>query len=309
MISIIGILRSERAFEVRSVMRLETRTPSFSSRASGLTAELRDESGSALAQAPLQMLSSWADDDGCQCHKQNASANQFPCIVQALLPDIRRGAVLAIGDGERDLWVRAANEQGPHIRSFQASFHEDRLAVTWSVETRVNAAEMWLQWSSDDGKTWNGLATGLTGERGEFDGSYLPAGTVTLRLLVSDGFDTSISDPATIHVPQRQPIVSILAPQEGETLRSGGTLRAWGAATIDGRPAVSVETARWLLDGQPVAEGFDAFIPAPTAGEHVIELIVTADELTGTRSHRFSTVPTGQAKAHSVKGANINRRS
>ena len=218
MISIIGLMQSERTFEATSVMRLETRTLPLSARAS-LTAELRDESGALVAQAPLRVLSSWRDGGGCECCGQGASTSRFPCVVQALIPNAERGALLAITDGERDLWSCAAPGMKPYIASFGASVNENRLAVAWNVEAEDKATEVWLQWSADRGKTWNALATGLSGDAGEFDASHLPAGAVTLRLLASDGFDTGISEPVCVQVPLRSPVVSILSPNEGEILR------------------------------------------------------------------------------------------
>ena len=287
MISIIGLMQSERTFEATSVMRLETRTLPLSARAT-LRAELRDESGALVAQAPLRMLLSWRDGGACCEHGERTS--RFPCVVQALLPDAERGALLAITDGERDLWSCAARGTKPYISSFGASVNENRLAVAWNVEAECTATEVWLQWSADRGETWNALATGLSGDAGEFDASHLPAGTVTLRLLVSDGFDTEISEPACIQVPLRPPVVSILSPNEGEILAPGGILRLWAAVTINGVTAMAVEKAQWLLDGELVAEGLDAFFLAPRAGEHILKLIVTADRLEGKASHRFVTV-------------------
>ena len=102
--------------------------------------------------------------------------------MQALIPNAERGALLAITDGERDLWSCAAPGTKPYIASFGASVNENRLAVAWNVEAEDKATEVWLQWSADRGRAWNALATGLSGDAGEFDASHLPAGAVTLRL-------------------------------------------------------------------------------------------------------------------------------
>lgn len=295
MISIIGLMRSERDLEVTSVMRLETRAAPFSARASGLTAELRDERGAAIAQAPLHMLTSRGDEGGCRCHADGVGPNRFPCVVQALLPDGGRGARLVIGDTERDLWVCAAREKGPRIARFDASLDDNRLVVRWKVEAEAVVAEVWLQWSADLGETWNALATGLAGDHAVFDGSDLPAGTVTLRLLASDGFDTEVSGHVSVQLPDRPPAVHILTPGDGEVLRPGGTLRLWGAATVNGRPAGGAGEARWLLDGEPVAEGLDALVRTPRAGEHILELVVTADRLEGRVSRRFVTAESATA--------------
>ena len=56
MLSIIGMMRSERHLEITSVMRVATRETSSSTATTGLRAELRDESGAPIAQAPLRVL-------------------------------------------------------------------------------------------------------------------------------------------------------------------------------------------------------------------------------------------------------------
>jgi hypothetical protein len=210
--------------------------------------------------------------------------------VQALIPDVERGAVLAIRDKESDHWTSAARANAPRIASFDANVIDNRLAVEWAVEADTTTAEVWIQWSADHGDVWNALAAGLTGGSSLFDCSHLPAGTVTLRLLASDGFDTEISTHVDVQLPRRPPAVSILAPTKDEVLLAGGTLRLWGAVTVDGRPSVAVEEARWLLDGEQIAEGLDAFRRAPSAGEHILELRVTADALEGSVAHGFVTV-------------------
>jgi hypothetical protein len=294
MISIIGIMRSERAFEATSVMRLETRAVPCSARATGLTAQLRDECGVTVGQAPLRLLASRGDGE-CQYNEHGVGVGRFPCVVQALLPDAGRVALLAISDGERDLWSSGARGAKPHIASFDAHYDDDRLAVTWNVGAQL--AEVWLQWSSDSGATWNALATSLTGHAGEFDASHLPAGTVTIRLLAGDGFDTAVSEHVCVLLPQRPPVASILSPMEGHTMAESGILRLRGAFTMDGATAGVAGKAQWLLDGEPVAEELDAFVRAPQAGEHILKLKVKVNGLESAVSHCFVTVRSPPAQS------------
>ena len=287
MISIIGLMRSERHLEITSVMRLETRDASSSTVTSGLRAELRDATGAPIAQAPLRVLSVQSPTAG-SCRNDGHAANCFPCVVQALLPDAGRGASMAVCDDERDLWSRAKSKTPPRIGRFDAHADEHRLITKWQVKAVV-AAEASLQWSKDEGDTWNALASGLADNHATFERSSLPSGTVMLRLLVSDGFDTAVSEPVRVALSPRPPDVSILTPRENESIPAGGALRLWGAVTIDGRPASQVESVRWMIDGKSVAEVLDDFVEAPPRGEHVVELIVTAEGLEGRGRRRFVT--------------------
>jgi hypothetical protein len=112
-------------------------------------------------------------------------------------------------------------------------------------------------------------------------------------LLASDGFHTD-SAQTGVDVPDRQPDVSILAPRDGQTLAADGAMRLWGAATHPGTGEHAHE-ARWLIDGEPVAEGLDAFVTAPPPGEHLLELVVAGDPETAVSS-RFITVATGPSE-------------
>ncbi len=299
MISLIGLMRAEGDLEITSVMRVETRDVPVAAQAGDLRAELRGEDGTPIAQSPLRIMTSRSDSAGCRCDGSTAIA--FPCVVQALLPDAARGGSIAICDATRDLWVNLPRKTQLRIARFEASVDDNRLVATWNVNSAV-APEVWLQCSDDRGETWNALATGVAGDRAVFDGSDLPAGTVMFRLLASDGFDTAASDSVSVDMPVRPPTVSIIAPRDDETLQAAGVLRLWGAVTLDGRPAAEFDSARWLIDGNSVAEGLDVFVHAPPAGRHIVDLVVN----TGHRQGRASCIfvigtPSGDTERKAVR--------
>ena len=275
MLSIIGMMRSERHLEITSVMRVATRETSSSTATTGLRAELRDESGAPIAQAPLRVLGVQSARSGCRKHC-------FPCVVQALLPDEERGASMAVCDDERDVWSRAASKTPPRIVRFDVQADEHRLIAKWEVKA-VGTAEALLQWSKDDEDTWNALAFGLEDDHATFEGSGLPSGPLMLRLLASDGFDTVVSEPVRVELSSRALDVSILTPREDERIPVGGVMRLWGATVSH------VESARWMIDGKPVSEALDDFAETPPRGEHVIELIVKAGGIEGRTRRRFVT--------------------
>ncbi|MDA0167038.1 hypothetical protein OM076_42650 [Solirubrobacter ginsenosidimutans] len=70
-------------------------------------------------------------------------------------------------------------------------------------------------------------------------------------------------------------------------------MRLWGAATTSTMPS---DAARWLLDGDEVAQGLDAFITAPKPGEHRATLIVKAPDGTAEVSLAFTTIEFGEER-------------
>jgi hypothetical protein len=285
LISIIGVLHSAHDLEVTSVMRVETRPQPIGGFESGLEALLLDADGKALARVPVHQLRSQAAG-GCGCGGTGEA--HYPAVVQALIPDTGKGASLAIRDGDNDLWTREATRRAPRIRTFAAKPSRDAVRLTWDVETANGDLEVWVQWTAGDGE-WRALATALTDGKAAVPITLLPPGQCTLRLLASDGFQTSVSRRVRVTVPERSPDVSILAPREGETLVAGNAMRLHGAATDAGDPEKEHQ-ARWLIDGKEVAKGLDAYIAAPRAGRHILELRVGTGRRGGTDEVRFTTI-------------------
>jgi hypothetical protein len=184
------------------------------------------------------------------------------------------------------------------------------LVIEWAVEyAGESEPEAWIRWSADDGASWHPIAIGLRGGEaaatsgrrkrtatiglrgGEaaLDLSAVPSGKAIVQLLAHDGFSTAVSESVAIEIPARPPSVAILHPQDGRTLQAGGTLRLWGAATSGAGEPVNPERTRWLIDGQEVARGLDAWVVAPPEGDHECTLVVEDGEPV-TRTSRFRTV-------------------
>jgi hypothetical protein len=273
LISIIGVLHSERELEITSVMRVETRPEPLGGRRSGLTAMLLNDEGQVIARAPVHELRSQAADCGCGGHGGEDEA-RFPAIVQALVPNVERGSALVIRSGEDELWTREASRRPPRVREFTARPVKDAIRLSWEVEAENGEPEIWVQWTAGGERAdWRVLATGLTGGKAEVPISLLPPGTCSLRLLAGDGFNTSVSKQVRLRVPERGPDIAILTPMEGETLVAGNPMRLHGAAT-DPRADEKEQQARWLIDRKEAAKGLDAFVTAPPAGSHTLELAV-----------------------------------
>jgi len=288
LISIIGVLHSERELEITSVMRVETRRAPVGGRETSMTALLLGGDGEVIARAPVHELRMQAD---CGCGGDGHDDEpKYPTIVQALVPHVERGGALAIRRGDETLWERLPGARAPRVRSFAATVRKDVVALEWEVEAESEEPEVWIQWTTGQGGEWHALATGLRGNRGEVSASLLPPGACTLRLLAGDGFHTAVSKRVRVRVPDRGPEVAILAPRDGQTLVAEQPMRLWAAVTDPRDPEAKPPDARWVLDKKPVAKGIDAFVTAPRPGRHRLELAVGAGRKGSRVSVDFVTI-------------------
>jgi hypothetical protein len=196
-----------------------------------------------------------------------------------MVADVAPGAALRIvkraeerGPGET-VWTRDAPERPPVVRSLVVTVNRGEGRATWQARGE-GAVEFSLQFSKDRGRSWNGLAVGLTGTEHRFRAETLPSGRLVFRLLAHDGFHSVTRVSRPVVVPPRPPIVSILSPQAGRPFFAGAPLRMWGAITEDDGAPADPSAGEWLVDGRPVARGADVWIAAPAPGAHRCTFIV-----------------------------------
>jgi hypothetical protein len=296
LISIIGIVRSDKEVIVQSVVRLHAFRELPDTQPTDFLAELIDADGKTLASAPLYYLPSYGHC-GCCRRETYESPPPPPYSFQAFVTNVSEGAELRVSKGEKIIWARHAPNTPPKIQSFNATIEEDTVSVNWEINSATQQEpEAWLQWSSDNGKSWYGLTISLTGKQAKVDMSVLPSGSALIRLLASDGFYTATSDPIEVKVPVRPPSIVIFNPREGSKLQENSTLRLWGTGTHSSSKPVDPTSARWLIDDKEVAHGLDAFITAPKEGEHTCTLIIEANGQTNKLSIKFQTLFIPQKK-------------
>lgn len=265
------------------------------------TAELVDIDTKVLATAPLYCLPSYGHCN-CGCSQGIDEAQRPPYLFQAFLTDVAPGATLHIRRGQDEVWVRHAPSESPRIQRFKAHISKSGLlSIEWMIKSQTEQElEVWLQWSVDKGKTWQGLKTGLRGKSTELDISTLPSGMVLIRLLASDGFYTKISRAVPVKVPSHPLAAIILHPRDDTTMVAGSTLRLWGVArSSSGEPLDSV-SVRWLIDGKEVAQEPDAFVTTPSQGQHRCTLIVNTNGKTVEQTHKFKTVTVPPQNTHAT---------
>jgi hypothetical protein len=274
-ISILGTVDDTRAVEVKSVMRLQALATTRGAASTPYVAQLLGAQGEVLAAAPVVRLH--AQGSGCGCGQSVPAAGPF--VFEAMVADVAPGAALRIvkrpeerGPGET-VWTRDAPERPPVVRSLVVTVNRGEGRATWQARGE-GAVEFSLQFSKDRGRSWNGLAVGLTGTEHRFRAEPLPSGRLVFRLLAHDGFHSVTRVSRPVVVPPRPPIVSILSPQAGRPFFAGAPLRLWGAITEDDGAPADPSAGEWLVDGRPVARGADVWIAAPAPGAHRCTFIV-----------------------------------
>jgi hypothetical protein len=290
-LSIIGVMHADDQIEVKSVMRLSAIRHVPNGEETDLTAELLGQEGKPLDRAPVYRLPSLGNGScGCGCEAKT-QAGLHPYIFQVFLSDLGQGEALRIRRGEKEIWNRSAPKSKPRIASLTVEIgKEGELTAQYQVERAGEEAEYWLQWSSDRGKTWNGLATRLGRDGARLASPSLPTGRIQVRLLTSNGFHTVISNSVQVKVPHRPPLISILTPGDQQVLLAGQSMRLWGGGSTQTGETSEFERAVWMVDGKEAGAGLDIFIPAPPQGEHRLTLIVEAKGKRTEKTISFATL-------------------
>lgn len=271
MISLIVRVERGKVAEVLHVARTRMNAQLERTASTPFTAQLQGEGGRMLAEAPLLRL----DVGACGCGGSSGKDGEPDhYLAQALVPDVAPGEALVISDSEEVVWERRAPSEPARVEGFEAFVDSDgSLQARWDASGE--AVEFWLRWSAD-GETWHGLATGLTGNEARLDASQLPAGNVLLQVVAHDGFFSSASRPVEVSSPGRAPVAMILHPVDGHTYAAGQTVRLWGSVSGPEGEAVASERAVWLLDGNEIARGLDAWATLDP-GEHKLTLLVESE--------------------------------
>jgi hypothetical protein len=69
--------------------------------------------------------------------------------------------------------------------------------LTWQEEVYAAEVLRLLRWSVDEGETWRVCAGALDVGEATVPVAQLPAGAVLVQVIVSDGFDTAVSEWST----------------------------------------------------------------------------------------------------------------
>src|SRR4029077_7710566 len=174
-ISIIGMVTSEREIEVRDVMRVPAQPRIEGGIETEFTVEMLDQNQKIIARAPLMRLHATAS--GCCCCSGGGNQDRESYVFHALMPDIEHGAAFRItrrgkeeDEQPREVWSRRAPKNPPRIAHFEVHARESAGYARWEVADACGESlKFTLQFSKDGGRSWNGIASSLTGTEHRFD--------------------------------------------------------------------------------------------------------------------------------------------
>ncbi|MDA8747799.1 hypothetical protein N9M66_06270, partial [Litoreibacter sp.] len=131
-----------------------------------------------------------------------------------------------------------------------------------------------IQFSKDDGRSWNNVAVGVTKTELSFDTSHLPAGKLIFRLMAHDGFHSANATAKSVEMPERAPGLTILHPEPGSQIPYGVPMRLWAAVDLRNGQTIDPKSCHWTLGDKKAGTGSDVYVTAPKPGRHTAVIIV-----------------------------------
>ncbi len=282
LISVIVVIGPQDRVDVKSVMRLATSGRMDAAvMPSRYSVQLIGHNAEVVAEVPLMQLPSEGCGGGCSGGCGGHGADGGPFLAQAFLPDREPGQALRImkqdddGKEPREIWSRKAPESPPKLGELSIDIDGDTGQAKWEVASQGEARlDFALQFSKDDGRSWNSLANGLSEPGTRFDTSALPAGALIFRVMAHDGFFTAQATSRPVKMLERAPGVAIMHPAPGAMITEDVPMRLWASVDLRNGQAIDPAACTWVLDDQEMGTGSDLFITAPKAGRHVAMITV-----------------------------------
>jgi hypothetical protein len=137
-----------------------------------------------------------------------------------------------------------------------------------------DALETTLEYSADDGRTFRGVAVGLTGTRFQLPTGLLNrASKARLRLRVSDGWNESTATSRAFRVDGPPPRVAIVSPARGARINADQPLNPEGLAFDDAGRMLTGRALRWFAGRRSLGTGERPATGGLRPGRHTLRLV------------------------------------
>lgn len=177
------------------------------------------------------------------------------------------------------IWSQTVSNNAPtvsFITPIGGSYNPDTgIDITWAADDLDGENLLFgLDYSPDNGTTWEVVAPSLTGTNYHWTPGYsLASTTARLRLRVSDGLRTGNALSAPFTLTPRAPTAFILDPVAGQKFNEGDLLNLeGGSVTSQGMDAGDFA---WSYDGQSIDSGKSISYTLEETGVHTFTLQVT----------------------------------
>lgn len=285
-IALQGRVLENGRIEVESVARIQVVARALGV-ATRWSAQLLDEQGELLSRAILMRRE--PQGGGCCAGHSHRDDDAPPFAFRAYLPNVAPGASIRIDGPDKQTWSRKGGQHRPRFAHAAAKVsHEQELALEWRMESG-DVKDVWAQWRRDSRDAWRGLAIGLRGNEARLPLQGLPSDRIEVRLIAHDGFHSTESEPVTLDLPEREPVLSIVSPCVGTTFRVGRLMQLQGNITDSSGQPLPDDRLTWWLDGAVIGHGRERWLAAPGTGSHELVLQTQWSKGVVRRAMKFTT--------------------
>ena len=176
------------------------------------------------------------------------------------------------------------------------------LTVGWTAnDPNGDTLKFIVQISHDLGVHWQTLGSEIQGSPGiteyetVFDTSTIPGSggiDALVRVIASDGYNTSVATSEKFLTALRQPEAYIGAPANGADFLPGETIRLDGSATDPEDGTLTGSALTWKLNNASIGSGDPVYLPGLKPGNYNVQLTASdLDQMKGTANTAFSIAP------------------
>jgi hypothetical protein len=169
-------------------------------------AEMRDESGSALASVSLGLD-----------HGYERMSDFRPFFIRARFPK-EATSIVFLKDGEVIHTEELNPDDAPSIENIQASFTRGKKSckLKWEYGNDSKASHCLVRYSNDNGHTWRPVGQDIKGRQLSVNMDSLPGGKECLfQVVATKHLATSTETTESFSVKSRPPTIELIKPQEG----------------------------------------------------------------------------------------------
>lgn len=228
-------------------------------RGDDLTVELRGAGDAVMASVGVALLETGTHSE---------TENRY--FIAELPPDVV-GTALRVSEDGREVGGAPGSTQAPEQPDILTrTVGGGRLGVSWSGGEGLS----YLVEVSLDGVSWWRLARTETPEL-ELDPELLPfeGPGWQIRVQATDGVNVAVGVLEGVDFGVRPPVALIGDPLDGDLI----TPQIYRAQAVRTGLGEADPSFSWSLNGEPLAEGQEAFLPLLIPGRHVIGLTVETD--------------------------------
>jgi hypothetical protein len=203
---------------------------------------------------------------------------QAPALFGVVVPAAAHA--LELKQGTTVLGTRMRTPHAPVV-SFVTPRRGQKVSGAGTVSVRWKATDAdrgpllaTLDYSTNGGKSWHTVAAGLGKTRYALPARLLEGSRAArLRLLVSDGWNTTTALSAPFVAAGHGPLVLIFSPRTGFRIGAKGSLFLSGTATTDSGAPLTGARLSWYAGRKLLGHGAQLSVRVPAKGRLAIRLV------------------------------------